>query len=80
MKYSEDFINRVIQVLGDSEDVRKALAWGFNGAPTLSNNMLVGRYLDEARMTNPEAGKLYEEWLDMYKNFYGIGETSKKVR
>ena len=86
MQYSEEFKQKVLNILGDSEEMRKRLDEG---------QEIIGRYLDDSRYDNISAkeiveavesnnlqgiyqkakkelaiNELYHEWSEMYRNEY----------
>ena len=67
MQYSEEFKQKVLATLGDSEEMRKSLDEG---------QKIVGRFLDDSRYGGVSAKEIVEACESM--NFQGIYQKAKR--
>jgi hypothetical protein len=67
MQYSEEFKQKVLSTLGDSEEMRKRLDEG---------QEIVGRYLDDSRYVGVSAKEIVEACESM--NVQGIYQKAKR--
>ena len=67
MQYSDEFKQKVLSTLGDSEEMRQRLDQG---------QEIVGRYLDDARYTGVSSKEIVEACESM--NFQGIYKKAKR--